>query len=536
MVAFSGTVQSDYLKFLPTELDNKIKLIDFAAGDFTTFKETLTNYVKATFPLDYNNFESSDFGVLLIELMSAIGHIQSNKADFLANENYLATARSRDSVKRLLELVGVRMKGPISAAANAQIQANTTEDVSSMTIPEANRTFIINSPEDGGALTYTLYKLNNDGTIDGLGSSDGDITVDVDVAAGVATASSLVIQEGALVIETGIFRTADSVKSVELQQSPYVEKSAQIFITGSTDTKGAYKEEDNLYFASGGTDKIFQVTTDENFVASILFGDNSIGLSPAVGDRYTIAYRVGGGTRGNVAESFINAPVEVTLNERTSTRTFSNQPGTLENTSVATGGRNAETIDSAKRYGPLYFRSQDRLVTLEDYKGHANSFASNYGSTGKASASVRRAYCSANIIDLFVLEKASDTQLRRATQEFKKQLLESIDNKKMLTDEIVVVDGLIRTMDLFLVLTIDDNFKISQNQIIQSARDLTQRYFNVDNTDFGEPFVPEDLVRFILDNEPNIRFARVDNVDSTIKVGFNEVIQLNNLNITADLV
>jgi len=33
MVAFSGTVQSDYLKFLPTELDNKVKLIDFAAAD-----------------------------------------------------------------------------------------------------------------------------------------------------------------------------------------------------------------------------------------------------------------------------------------------------------------------------------------------------------------------------------------------------------------------------------------------------------------------------------------------------------------------
>tara|TARA_R100001509_G_scaffold165536_2_gene147618 strand:+ start:6930 stop:8540 length:1611 start_codon:yes stop_codon:yes gene_type:complete len=536
MVAFSGTVQSDYLKFLPTELDNKVKLIDFAAADFSSYREALINYVKATFPLDYNNFESSDFGTLLIELMAAVGHIQSNKADYLANENFLATARSRDSVKRLLELVGVRMKGPISAAANAQIQADTTETVSSMTIPEGDRTFIINSPEDGGSLSYTMYKLNSDGTVDGLGSNSGDITVDVTVAAGTATASSLVIQEGAMVIESGIFRTTDSIKSIELQQSPYIEKSAQVYITGSQDTQGAYTEEDNIYFASGGSDKVFQVTTDENFVASLLFGDNSIGQAPAVGDRYTVVYRVGGGTRGNVAESFINVPVEVTLNETGSTDTFTGIAGTLENTSVATGGRNAETIASAKRYGPLYFRSQDRLVTLEDYKGHANNFASNYGSTGKASATVRRAYSSANIIDLFVLEKASDTQLRRATQEYKKQLLESIEGKKMLTDEVVVVDGLIRTMDLFLVLTIDDNFRTGQNQIIQSARQLTQEYFNVDNTDFGEPFVPEDLVRFILDNEPNIRYARVDNVDSAISVGFNEIIQLNNLNITTSFV
>jgi len=534
MATFSGTVQSDYLKFLPTELDDKSKLIDFAASDFDSYREALINYVKATHPLDYNNFESSDFGVLLIELMAAVGHIQSNKADYLANENFIQTARSRDSVKRILELVGVRMKGPISAAANAKIEAESSDAVSSMTIAEGDRAITINSTEDGGSVSYTLYKLNNDGTVD-LDRLDTDLLVDVTSNGSIVTASSLVLQEGALIVEEGIFKSADSIKEVQLGQSPYVEKSAQVFITGSQTTQGVYKEEDNIYFASGGTDKIFQVTTDENFKASVLFGDNSIGQSPAVGDRYTITYRVGGGTRGNVAESFINTPIDVTLNKRNSIDSVPIQ-GTLENTSIATGGKNAETIESAKRYAPLYFRSQDRLVTLEDYKGHANSFASNYGSTGKASASVRRAYSSANIIDLFVLEKASDTQLRRATQEYKKQLLESIEPKKMLTDEIVIVDGLIRTLDLFLVITLDSNYRLGQNQIIQSARELTQLYFNVDNTDFGEPFVPQDLIRYILDNETNIRYARVDNVESPINVGFNEIVQLNNLNITVSFV
>lgn len=535
MVAFSGTVQSDYLKFLPTELEDKSKLIDFAAADFASYKQSLIDYVKATFPLDYNNFESSDFGTLLIELMSAFGHIQSNKVDYLANENFLGTARSRDSVKRILELIGVRMKGPIAAAADAKITVETATDASAMVIPESERTFTINSTEDGGSLSFTMYKLNSDGTVD-LDRSDTDLLVPATSNGTVATATDLIVQEGALVVESGIFSSPDAIKEVQLGQAPFVERSAQVFITGAASTQGIYKEEDNIYFASGGSDKIFQVTTDENFRASILFGDNSIGQAPSVGDRYTITYRVGGGTRGNVAESFINVPAEVTLNEKATTRTFTGQAGTLENTSIATGGRNSETIESAKRYAPLYYRSQDRLVTLEDYKGHANSFASNYGSTGKSSAVVRRAFSSANMIDLFVLEKASDTQLRRATQEYKKQLLESLEPKKMLTDEVVVVDGLIRTLDIFLVITLDSNFKLGQNQIIQSARELTQAYFNVDNTDFGESFVPQDLIRYLLDNETNIRFARVDNVESPISVGFNEIIQLNNLNITTSFV
>ena len=159
MVAFSGTVESDFLKLIPSELDNKQKLIDYSASDFETIRATLLKYVRATFPLDYNNFESSDFGVLLMEMMAAVGHIQSNKSDYLANENFIGTARSRDSVKRLLEVIGIRMKGPISAAANASItySVGLVTSPSSVTIPAASRVITISSPEDGGTLTYTLY-------------------------------------------------------------------------------------------------------------------------------------------------------------------------------------------------------------------------------------------------------------------------------------------------------------------------------------------------------------------------------------------
>src|SRR6056300_417933 len=158
MVTFSGTVDSDFLKLIPSELDNKQKLIDYSASDFETLRQNLIKYVKATFPLDYNNFQSSDFGVLLIELMAAVGHIQSNKSDFLANENYIGTARSRDSVKRLLELIGVRMKGPISAAANASITYDTDQEAEqTATIPPQNRVITITSPEDGSTMSYTVY-------------------------------------------------------------------------------------------------------------------------------------------------------------------------------------------------------------------------------------------------------------------------------------------------------------------------------------------------------------------------------------------
>jgi hypothetical protein len=535
MVVFSGTVESDFLKRLPAELDNKQKLIDFAASDFNSLRATLLKYVRSTFPLDYNNFESSDFGVLLIEMMAALGHIQSNKSDYLANENYIGTARSRDSVKRLLEVIGVRMKGPISAAANASLAYTTgvVSDPTTMTVSGANRVVSITSPEDGGILSYTLYKVNSDGTVD-LTVPTTDLDFEVSATGGEVFVDNVVLLEGSLVVETGVFASPESMKTINLSQGPYVEKSAQVFLQGAAETEGVYKEEDNIYFASGATDKVFQVTTDETFRASILFGDDTTGQSPSIGDAYTVTYRVGGGTRGNIAEGVINAPVLV--NSTSGVNTDVDVQATLENTSLATGGRDAESVAQARRYAPLVFKSQDRLVTLPDYKGFANSFASNYGSTGKATATVRRAFSSANIIDLFILERASDRQLRRATKEYKRQLLSALEDKKMLTDEVVVVDGLIRTLDLVVTLTVDSKFRRNEANLIQSARNSIESYMNIDNTDFAEPFIPQDLIRVLLEDATNIRYATVDNVDSAINVGFNEIIQLNNLSLKVDYI
>jgi hypothetical protein len=531
-MVFSGTVTSDFLKYLPIDLDNKEKLIDHSASDFATLREALINYAKAVYPLDYTNFSESDFGVMLIELMAALGHINSYKADFLVNENYLRTARNRSSVKNLLELVGVRLKGPISAAANASITINSIPDsvgtsVSSCLIPAANRVVSITSPEDNGALTFTLYKVNSDGTVN-LENLSNDLTFTVSAtAASTVIITDAVLLEGSLVIESGQFQSPDVIKSVVLSQFPYVEKSAQVFVQGNTQTNGIYTEEENIYYASGASDKIFQVITDEDFTARILFGDSTIGQSPAVGDNYTVSYRIGGGSRGNIASEYINAPISIILSNGA---TSGLADGTLENTTPGTGGSDAETITHAKRYAPLSFRRQDRLVTLIDYKSFINTFISNYGSTGKANAVVRRAYSSANIIDLFVLEKASNTQLRKATPEYKRQLLEALQEKKMLTDEPVIVDGLIRTLDVFITATVDSKFKKFENEIRGKIRNRILNYFNVDNTDFGESFIPQDLIKSIIEIE-EVRYATIDNVEGVIKIDFNEIIQLNNLTI-----
>lgn len=531
-MAFKGVVTSDFIKRVRLDDSKKESLINHSASDFITLRDNLLKYIQAAYPLDYNFFISSDMGMMMIELTAAMGHIMSYKADYLANENYLRTARSRSSVKKLLDLIGVRLKGPTGSAANAKItleQPAWTNNSDYLVITAEQRVINVTSPEDGTQLAFTLYKTTPQGFIDYV-DNDEDIEITRAEATTSSTLTNLVLLQGNYVRQTGSFADTDALKNIQLAESPIIEGSLQVFIEGDNNTSGIYNPVENIFYASGPDDKVYQLVTDDSYRGTVFFGDNLLGKSPNNGDSFVVYYRTGGGTRGNVDKGALNAPVEVTYFNNTATE-IGQGTGTAENTSLATGGTNAQTIENAKRYAPLMYRSQDRLVTLNDYKAFTNAFRTTVGGTGKCTVAVRKAFSSSNIIDLYVLERANDLQLKRATPEFKRQLLEAIEPKKMLTDEIVVVDGLVRTIDPVITVRCDLIHKQKEADIKLRARLSIEEFFNMDNMDFGKPFAAQELNRNLFDDVPEIRYSTLDNLPQTIKLQFNEILQLNNLSI-----
>jgi len=168
----------------------------------------------------------------------------------------------------------------------------------------------------------------------------------------------------------------------------------------------------------------------------------------------------------------------------------------------------------------------------------ASKFISSYGTVGKVTAVVRKAYSSANIIDVYVLERASDVQLQQASTSFKMEMLDFLNEKKMLTDEIVIVDGIVRTLDLVTTISVDRDLLPREEEIKASTRGSILRYFNSDNIDFGDPFILTDFTRTVFTDVARVRYAEVDNLLSDVDnllsdvfVEFNEVIQLNNVTI-----
>ena len=520
------TAKSDFLKFVEFKEDSKSTLIDYAATDFLSLRDSLTSYIKAVYPLDYEVFAESDLGMMFVELISYMGAVMSMKTDMIAHEMFLKTAKNPNNLRKLFDLIGIRFRGPTSAAAMCTVIAEPAILTPSFTVEATNRVIQSTSPIDGNPTSYTLYSSDN-GSIESP-TSDASLVVYASDSVGAASGTweNLVLVEGSFSVDEGEFIDVDVLKEIQLANSPVIDGSVQVYIQAdNTNASGAYTEVASLLSTSSSDLKVFQVVYGDDFSAKVQFGDGVISVLPPTGSQYVISYRVGGGQRGNAPVGHIN------------TELISSQGALqLTNRLPFTGGTEAETLDHAKKYGKLVFRQQDRIVSLEDYTAFANTYRGPLGTAIKASASTRKAYSSANIIDLYILEKASSNQLQKASIALKEALIADIQPKKMLTDEVVIVDGLIRTLDLAINVTLDKRFESKEGVIKTNVASVITNYFNADNREFGETFFPDSIAREIFTQVSDVRIAEVTNFITPVNLEFNEILQLNNFFLTFNYV
>ena len=100
----------------------------------------------------------------------------------------------------------------------------------------------------------------------------------------------------------------------------------------------------------------------------------------------------------------------------------------------------------------------------------------------------------------------------------------------------VIVDGLIRTLDLAITVTLDKRFESKEGVIKTKVARVITNYFNSDNREFGETFFPESISREIFTKVPDVRIAEVTNYTVPINLEFNEILQLNNFYLTLNYV
>ena len=115
---------------------------------------------------------------------------------------------------------------------------------------------------------------------------------------------------------------------------------------------------------SRSDDQVYRLEIDDQGETTVVFGDGVFGLRPEETTKVLATYRVGGGTIGNVSAESLIEPRPRTSENITWLETVTNPL-------PATGGRDLESRDHARRLAPETFQKPLVAVTEADYRAAA---------------------------------------------------------------------------------------------------------------------------------------------------------------------
>jgi hypothetical protein len=280
--------------------------INYTARDATTIRAELQRVIKETAPDLWNDFNTSNLGSVLIDLIALTGDTLSFGQDVIAQEMFLSTAQRYESAIRKARDVGYKPRAAIAAAVT----------VRSTSMP--------------GQLTTYGGIIKSGSSVTGANGLNYEVTTDTVISPG-AGYIRVPMKEGKSYQE--IFKTTSQPRMTITLTNTNVEEITWTVTVSVSGTPVTWTQVDNVALELSATNT-YQVFLDGNNKATFTFGDGVAGAIPP-GD-ITIAYRTTSGSAGNSGIGTIRGTLQAIVNSDGST-----VPVPVENTDTInadTGG------------------------------------------------------------------------------------------------------------------------------------------------------------------------------------------------------
>lgn len=476
--------------------------IDYTSRDFEGLRDSMIQSIPF-FTQEWTDYNPSDFGIVMLELLAYMGDNLHFYIDRMAGEAFLPTALTRRSVINLLKLIDYRLQGRVAAEADLVFTLPQTFPTD-FTIPDGTlcSTICDRQGSQTGDRNNSIYFETNRPLVIPSGTLEG--TVDATEGRTFGRAPDYVVLGQSAGIPNQVYPIPDT---------PIIEGTVRVFVDEGAGS-AEWQVLDTLV-DSGPFDKVCFLTYDENGVVSVNFGDNSQGRIPEAGAVVFTQYRVGGGIIGNVGAG--------TITEVESTVLYNGSPVSLNvtNPEEATGGKDEQSIDNARVVGPRALRALYRGVTLDDFGAltlleenvlHENTTIQRWQNCNQTS-------------DISVSVFAVPSTGGTLTFDEKQNIVEALDEKKMAGTAVEVFDPKYQPVDIVATVFVDRSFDIAEVETRVQA--LSDAYFNIQTspyTGFGGGVYLSDYSA-IIDNADGVdhvdfdTFTRQPTADKRIWTG-----------------
>jgi len=315
--------------------------INLTSLDFDTLKGNLKTFMKSQTNFKDYDFEGSNMSVLL-DVLAYNTYLNSFYLNMAISESFLDTAQIRDSVvshAKELNYTPGSAKSP-RALVNVTVTSND------------NPTGIIEIP---AGTTFSGYNAN------GTYIYTTDTNYVVSSVSNTFIFSNVAIYEGTYFTDS--FYADYTVENQRFMLSNFNVDTDSISVSVVKDigTKPVYYTKADKIYDLTPTSNVYFLQAAANSLYEIAFGDNVFGHYPENASLINITYRVTKGTEGGGINSFY---LDKDLGPFNQCHTVA----TVETVSSSTNGSNLESIESIRFRAPRSYQTQDRAVTVNDYK------------------------------------------------------------------------------------------------------------------------------------------------------------------------
>jgi hypothetical protein len=318
--------------------------------DFENIADNLKEFLKGQSTLKDYDFEGSTLSIL-IDLLAYNSHISAFNTNLAASELFLDTAQLRKNVISRAKELGYVPTSYTGASSqfemnllNVRNASGSYPSLSEMTLTRGSR---FSTVFDGSTYNFVV-------TSSVTPSQNGSTYL----------YSNINLKQGTYVTDTFVYDGQISNPKFKLSNERVDSNSLSVSVNSDSVTTG-WTQAGDLSSITTTSKVFFSQENDEGFT-ELYFGDNTIGAKPLDGDIITITYIVVDSIHANGAKVFslIDA-----ING------FSN--AIVSNVTTAYGGAENESIESIKFKASKFYSSQNRLVTLNDYKAKVTEFYPN---------------------------------------------------------------------------------------------------------------------------------------------------------------
>lgn len=451
----------------------KSSQINITDLDFDNIADNLKTYLQGQETFKDYDFEGSTMSVL-IDLLAYASHIGAVNTNIAGSELFLDSAQIRKNVVSRAKDIGFVPASEQASSAIVDVTINNVRNADGTypTLSEMSllRGSIFSTVFDGKTYDFvvpnTVKPTQNGNTYNYAG---------VPIVQGIYASDVFVFDN----------QVANSKFVLSNERVDRSRLSVSVNSGGVSSTFTLSTDVSNIKTTS----KVYYTQENEDGFVEIYFGDGVLGASLLDGDLITVTY---------IIVDDIHCDGAKTFNLSTSINGYSDSSVTT--ISKATGGTEKESIESIKFKATKFYTSQNRLVTLNDYKAKVTEYYPNadavavWGGEDNSPPEYGKVFLAIKPLNSDYLSESE-----------KKAIVSKLNALNMVTVRPVIVDAEIVKVLISTTFKYNERTTTLSQGELESLVTLTINQFDTDNlTNFDSIFRHSNLTKTIDDSNSSI--------------------------------